>query len=105
MVVAGIGRQHSFTGQLSCCCLRCFGEGYTERALLCGRAVGGNGMPMPIAKFELVCFEAWEDTKIRKDFLPQVPVFFQKAAVFFHEVALGDDRVGDDDEKVTFVEQ
>jgi len=62
-------------------------------------------MPMPIAKFELVCFEAWEDTKIRKDFLPQVPVFFQKAAVFFHEVALGDDRVGDDDEKVTLVEQ
>ena len=62
-------------------------------------------MPMPIVKFELVCFEAWEDTKIRKDFLPQVPVFFQKAAVFFHEVALGDDRVGEDDEKVTFVEQ
>ena len=55
-------------------------------------------MPMPIAKFEHVCFEAWEGAKIRKDFLPQVPVFFQKAAVFFREVAL-------DDEKVTFAEQ
>jgi len=55
-------------------------------------------MPMPIAKFELVCFEAWEDAKMRKDFLPQVPVFFQKAAVFFHEVALDDEKVALDDE-------
>jgi len=59
-------------------------------------------MPMPIAKFEHVCFEAWEGAKIRKDFLPQVPVFFQKAAVFFREVALDDEKVALDDEKVTF---
>jgi len=59
-------------------------------------------MPMSIAKFELVCFETWEDAKKRKDFLPQVPVFFQKAAVFFLEVALDDEKVALDDESVGF---
>ena len=97
--------EKSFTRQLSHCFLVRFGEGYAERAWLCGRAVGDNGMPMSIAKFEHVCFEAWEVAKIRKDFLPQVPVFFQKAAVFFREVALDDEKVALDDEKVTFDEQ
>jgi len=51
-------------------------------------------------------FEAWEEAKIGKDFLPQVPVFFQKeavffqkAAVFFHEVALDDEKVALDNQQ------
>ena len=57
-------------------------------------------MPMPIAKFGAVCFEALGEAWKRKDFLSQVPVFFQKAALFLKKVALDVDKVALDDESV-----